>query len=93
MWHLTCYTWQVTHDMWQMTSDTWWGMTILSKGQLSSSNGLEFMMSWRLARKDQSVREGFPKQYKKCTVDSLKGGGVAKQVAGSLFVIIFFPLT
>ena len=53
MWHVTCDRWHVTHDMWHVTRDTWhvthdtWcGVNILSKFQLSSSNGLGFMMLW-----------------------------------------------
>ena len=46
-WHMTCDTWQVTHDRWHVTHDTWCGVTILSKFQLSSSNGLGVMMCWR----------------------------------------------
>ena len=39
MWHVTC-------DRWHVTLDTWCGVNILSKYQLSSSNGLEAMMFW-----------------------------------------------
>jgi hypothetical protein len=31
----------VTGDRWQVTGDTWCGVNIMSKFQLSSSNGLE----------------------------------------------------
>ena len=33
-------------DGWHMTCDTWWGVNILSKFQLSSSNGLKVMLFW-----------------------------------------------
>ena len=38
--------WQVTRDTCHVTHDTWCGVNILSKFQLSSSNGLGFMMLW-----------------------------------------------
>ena len=44
--HLTCDTWHMT-----LTYDTWWGVNILSKCQLPSSNGLRLMISWRLGGK------------------------------------------
>ena len=46
-WHVTGDRWHLTGDRWQVTRDTWWGVNILSKFQLPSSNGLGFMMSWR----------------------------------------------
>ena len=46
MWHVTRYTWHMTSDMWHMTCDTCWGVNILSKFQLSSSNGLGVMLLW-----------------------------------------------
>ena len=48
MWQVTGDRWQwhVTRDTWNITHDTWCGVNILSKFQLSSSNGLGFMMLW-----------------------------------------------
>ena len=44
---MTCDRWHVTCDMWHMTHDTWYGVIILSKFQLSSSNGLgQSVPSW-----------------------------------------------
>ena len=43
---MACDRWQVTRDTWHVTHDTWCGVNILSKFQLSSSNGLGFMMLW-----------------------------------------------
>ena len=51
-WHVTCHIWHMTCDTWHMTCDTWWGVNILSKCQLPNSNGLGFMMSWRLGGKE-----------------------------------------
>ena len=38
----------MTCDMWHVTCDRWGEMHLLSKFQLPSSNGLGFMMLWRL---------------------------------------------
>ena len=38
--------WHMTHDTGHMTHDIWCGVNILSKFQLSSSNGLAVMMLW-----------------------------------------------
>ena len=54
-WHMTCDTWHVTPETWHVTCDTWWGVNILSKFQLPSSNGLGSMMSWKLGKKDHWV--------------------------------------
>ena len=43
--------WHVTHDMWHVTCDTQSVVNIVSKFQIPSSNGLGFMMSWRLGGK------------------------------------------
>ena len=51
MWHMTPDTWHVTPDTWHLTCDTWWGVNILSKCQLSSSQGLGVMMLWRFGGK------------------------------------------
>ena len=58
MLHVTFDRWHVTHDKWHMTQytwhvtyDTWCGENILSKFQLSRSNGLWVMMFWRLGGK------------------------------------------
>ena len=56
-WHLTRDTWHVTPDTWHVTCDTWWGVNILSKFQLPSSNGLGFMISWRLGGKGSWLNE------------------------------------
>ena len=68
MWQVTCDTWQVTRDTWHVTSDMWhvthdnWCIVnILSKFQLSSSNGLGFLMLWISGGKgslNQSVSNG-----------------------------------
>ena len=50
-WQLTGDKWQVPCDMWHVTNDTWCGVNILSKFQLSSSNGFELMMLWISGRK------------------------------------------
>ena len=46
-WHVTPGTWHLTHDTWHLPSDTWWGVNILSKFKLSSSDGLSVLMIWR----------------------------------------------
>ena len=38
--------WHVTCDTWHMTFDKWWGVNVLSKFQLPSSNGLGSIMFW-----------------------------------------------
>ena len=43
-WHMTCDMWHVTCYMWHMTYEMWWGVNILSKFQLPSSNDLWFMI-------------------------------------------------
>ena len=48
---VTCDTWQVTGDMWHLTHDTWFGVNIISKLELASSNCLGVMMIWRFCRK------------------------------------------
>ena len=51
----------MTGDRWHLTHDTWCGLNILSKCQLSSSNGLGFLMFWRSGGKEslnQSISEG-----------------------------------
>ena len=50
-WHVTPDMWHLTHDTWHMTYTPWWGVNNLSIFHLPSSNGLGFMISWRLAEK------------------------------------------
>ena len=63
-WHMTHDTWHMTHNTWHMTHDIWHmvgGVNILSKFQLSSSNGLGFMMlwiSWGKGLINQSISHG-----------------------------------
>ena len=45
-WEVTHDTWHMTCDMWHMTHYIWCEVNILSKFQLSGSNGLGIMMLW-----------------------------------------------
>ena len=44
--NVTCDTWHVTRDTWHETRDTFGGLNILSKFQLSSSDGLVLTVYW-----------------------------------------------
>ena len=52
MWHLTPDMWQVTHDTWHMTPDAWLVVNVVSKFQVSNSNGLGVIVFWRLGVKE-----------------------------------------
>ena len=56
-WHLTPDTWHLTPDTWHVTGDVWWRVNIILKFPVHSSNGLGFMMSWRLGGKDGSLNQ------------------------------------
>jgi hypothetical protein len=56
-WHVTCYTWHRTHDTWHVKPDSWLVVNILSRFQVSSSNGLGVMMFWRFGG------EGWPTKW------------------------------
>ena len=57
IWHVTPGSWHLAPDTWHVTCDTWWRVNILLKFQVPSSNGLGFMMSWRLGGKDDSMNQ------------------------------------
>ena len=47
----------VTRAMWHVTHDTWLVVNIVSKVQVPSSDGLGFMVLWRLEEKDGLINQ------------------------------------
>ena len=50
-WHVTCDMWDVARHMWHGKCDTQGVANIVSKFQVTSSNGLGILMSWRFGKK------------------------------------------